>query len=264
MTAYNRFILGLVIILASVLAGVVMGQSSAPDKTQSTETIYVVNHSQGSISDGALRADIPAWEKALNEDFAPVWGSPQIKIELTNSVPRGGIEALFVKNGPIRGALAYHTVYNGAPEIVVYAGVGDFYGYSNSVSFTHEAEELLADPSVSALNQGIAFPFVTLEGIRQITFPEDSYWIQEVADPVEAYSFKVDGVMISDFVTPNWWNDQVAGGFDYMGVLGEPYEIAKGGYAVFEVAGQFFSVDNFRHAGRDASGFMKGEKLESR
>jgi hypothetical protein len=227
-----------------------VGTHTTVHRSGPTESFYVVNHAPSFLSNATIRRDIPGWEAAMNKDFAPVWGTNQVDIDLVDHAPRNGIEVLIVPQGPIQGALVYHTVVNGEPEIVDYAGINDLYGYSNSVSITHEIEELLADPMTSAFNQGWPYQYVSAQmpdgSQQQIPMPKDSVWIQEVADPVEAYAFRVDGVSISDFVTPNWWNDEVAGGFDYMHIVGSPYTLAYGGYASFEIAGSWFQVFDFR------------------
>lgn len=257
-----RYFQGLLAGLAVGLLGVLVTHGlmlHKPAPAPTAETIYVVNKAPQYFSNATILKDIPAWEKAVNVDFAPVWHTAAVKIELTTRAPRNGIVVDIVKNGPIQGALAYHTVSNGESKIVDYAGVNDFYGYSNSVSITHELFELLADPNTDALNQGYPATFV-YAGHQQAAMPTDSYWLQEVCDPVEAFSYRVDGVSISDFVTPNWWNDQVAGQYDYMHLIGAPFTLLPGGYAIYEVAGQFFSVQDFRHAGRDAAGYSKAEQ----
>lgn len=228
-----------------------------------SETIYVVNHAGIYETDAQIIRDIPAWETALNRDFAPIWHTPQVKIELVKQAPRGSIVASFVKNGPVSGALAYHDVTNGVPGIVVYAGVADYYGYSNSVSFTHEAEEMLADPTISVTNQGYPYPQFCLDGGVCQGIVAGTIWAQEVSDPVEAYAYSVGGVPISDFITPNWFNDHVSGGYDFMGKLSEPLEIAKGGYAQYWDGSEWSAPTNFKHAGRDAAGYLKGERVES-
>lgn len=250
------------------LAGVVPSWYVA--SKPSSETIYVVNHAGRWFSDAQIEKAIPAWEQAANQDFAPVWHSPQVKIELvcgtcaTKEAPRGSISAVFVKNGPIQGALAYHTVTDGQPQIVVYAGVADFYGYSNSVSFTHELFELLADPSVSITNQGYPYPQVCLQGGDCQPQQAGTIWANEVCDPVEAFAYSIDGTPISDFVTPNWFNDEVHGGVDFMDKIAVPFFVARGGYAQYWDGSEWNQVVDFRHAGRDAAGFLKGEKAELR
>jgi hypothetical protein len=94
---------------------------------------------------------------------------------------------------PRQGALAYHDVEDAAPAITVYAGTGAYYGYDNSVSFTHELFELAADPYISAGNQGWPFDWVYLVApdgsIDREPQAEGTFWAQEVCDPVEADSY---------------------------------------------------------------------------
>lgn len=169
--------------------------------------------------------------------------------------------ATFKKTGPIQGALAFHEVARGVPAIVVYAGTDDYYGYSNSVSFTHELFELLADPSISITNQGYPYDWFYV-GKHQFPQLAGTIWSNEVADPVEKYAYRINGVQISDFITPNWFNDHVNGGFDKLGVIQEPFQIAKGGYACF-FTGDWNCIENFRGAGADASGYLVAEKDDS-
>jgi hypothetical protein len=123
------------------------------------------------------------------------------------------MQATFVGKGPVKGALAYHWVDGNAPSITVYAGTGDYYGYDNSVSFTHELFELAADPVTSLVNQGWPYDYYWLEKKDTSIKMEPQFgvygWFNEVCDPVEADSYLIDGVKISDFITPAWFNDGV-------------------------------------------------------
>lgn len=243
--------------------------TSAPPN-RAVETIYVQNRAPQYISDAEIRNDIPAWDAAMNQDFSPAWNTTQVRFVLTRKPPAGSVTATFVNKGPVKGALAYHTVTAGVPAIIVYAGTDDYYGYSNSVSFTHEAEELLADPVVSITNQGWPYDFIWLGDTKRLQQTEGTVWANEVSDPVEAYSYTRPGadgkpVDISDFITPNWFNDEVSGGYDHMGLVQQPFTILKGGYAQYwDPFLGWQAVENFRGAGRDAAGFLKGEKLSRR
>lgn len=228
-------------------------------------TIYVQNLAPRYISDAEIHHDIPAWERAVNEQFAPLWHSEHYRIMLRKGpAPKGSISARFVKRGPVKGALAYHTVTNGVPQIVVYAGTDDYYGYSNSVSFTHELFELAADPTISVTNQGWPYDWVWLQtpqGLERQPQDEGTVWAQEVCDPVEALSYRINGVQISDFITPNWLNDEVSGAYDWMGAVQQPFTILAGGYAQYLTANGWQIIENFRHAARDANGYLLGESL---
>lgn len=243
-------------------------------------TIYLRNFDPKHISDAAIRAAIPAWERAANGRFRTVWHTPKVRIALVQHVPAGGIEADFTNRGPVQGALAYHTQNRGRPAIVVYVGADDYYGYSDSVSFTHEMFELLADEHTAAINQGWPVDNFTLDhgqfkSPTYISVPVGQLLINEVCDPVEAFHYVLHGadgkpVFISDWVTPNYFNDQqtVPAGvpqYDAMGLVQEPLTILRGGYQslfVIDFATQtgiytgWVSLTNFRGAGRDPGGYL--------
>lgn len=56
----------------------------------------------------------------------------------------------------------------------------------------------------------------------------------EVCDPVQSDYYLIDGVAVSNFVTPDFFSPVVTRGdkFDHMGVLKKPFEIADGGYVL--------------------------------
>lgn len=257
---------GFVVALWAACLTAVVIASSPRQASLGTETIYVRNVAPQYISDATIKRDIPAWQDAINKDFAPAWHTARVRFVFIGrgTAPKGAIAATFVDKGPVKGALAYHTVSRGVPAIIVYAGTDDYYGYSNSVSFTHEAEELLADPEIAILNQGHPYPFVTV-GAQLLPQGSGTIWANEVSDPVEAFHYERDGVAISDFITPNWFNDEVNGPYDFMQLVQTPFTILKGGYAQYWDPYQgWVAVTDFRHAGRDANGFLIAEKGESR
>lgn len=223
--------------------------------------VSVINRPNSGISDETIKRDIPAWTKAANGKFSQVWDTKRVRIRLVKRVPPTGITAIFQKKGEIANALAYHTVVNGYPRIIVYAGVGNYFGYSNSVSFTHELFEYLADPTISVGEQGWPDPIVWIGTSKPVILPGPVFWINEVCDPVEAYSYTVRHVAISDWITPNWFNARYHGGFDYLGKITEPQQILGGGYAQFW-AGQWYAITNFSRQ-RDR-GFFLGDTSQFR
>jgi hypothetical protein len=62
----------------------------------------------------------------------------------------------------------------------------------------------------------------------------------EVCDPVEAPSYAVNGVSVSNFVTPSWFDPlaPATAQFDKLGQLHAAFSILKGGYVVYESAGK--------------------------
>ena len=61
-----------------------------------------------------------------------------------------------------------------------------------------------------------------------------------VCDPVEAPTYPINGVSVSNFVTPAWFDpmsDHATAQYDKLGKLHAPFGILKGGYVVYESAG---------------------------
>lgn len=57
---------------------------------------------------------------------------------------------------------------------------------------------------------------------------------KELCDPVEADTYQIDGVTVSNFVTPEWFDPVTSAGekFDYMDRCRAPFSMTKGGYWV--------------------------------
>lgn len=238
-------------IVAAVL-GTLLLTSAKPKARHSSETpIYIQNFAQRYISDATIKHDIPAWEEAVNHDFSHYWYGTQYKLVFVGrkGVPTGNLSAEFVDKGNVKGALAYHTTNHNAPHIVVYAGTDDYYGFSNSVSFTHELFELAADPYVSSLAVGYPDDYIVLEkksGRLSVQPNVAEAWVQEVCDPVEADSYSINGVAISDFVTPAWFNLGIGSRYDFLGLTQQPFWLRPGGYAQFLSPFGFSIVTNWR------------------
>jgi hypothetical protein len=60
----------------------------------------------------------------------------------------------------------------------------------------------------------------------------------EVCDPVEAPTYVVNGVSVSNFVTPAWFDPLPNHAqYDKLSKLKAPFSMVKGGYVVYEAAG---------------------------
>lgn len=251
----------------ALLAGCGAKKKTEHHYTALGEPICITNLAQQYISDKKILNDIPAWEHALNVDFAGYWHTTQYRFVFMGRkpAPAGCISAVFQNKGPVQGALAYHwTERNNLPSITVYAGTGDYYGYDNSVSMTHELFEMAADPQTSLLNQGYPDQVYYIEtprlGVKP--FADDAIaWFNETADPVEADFYNLPGangkaVKISDFVTPAWFNDGTGDRFDFMGLCQQPFWIRPGGYAQFLDFIGWNIVENFRKNHATDRGFF--------
>lgn len=64
--------------------------------------------------------------------------------------------------------------------------------------------------------------------------PQGTFWAGEVCDPVEAdeYGYQINGVLVTDFVTPCWFAPKNAqGAIDLQGHAQSQFQVLSGGYA---------------------------------
>jgi hypothetical protein len=172
-------------------------------------------------------------------DAAPLWDrSPAAVIfySAAADVPNNAHVITVVdtiKNEPT-GVLGFHTEDKGGrlwgvvaakPELDNKAQImtGD---WSVSSVLSHEVLEMFIDPNCNlwaATDTGAVYSF-------------------EVCDPVEAPTYVVDEVSVSNFVTPAWFDPLSATKkvtkFDKLGLVPESFAILKGGYAVYASAGK--------------------------
>jgi hypothetical protein len=153
-------------------------------------TIGVINQS-GSVRDDELALIVAAIQKGVNRDFAPQWHA-SVAIHVLKHPPRGWWKC-YIKDGLDQpGAAGYHTDVHNQPVLEIDAQAGEL-----SITIDHEVKETLADPFGSRL-----IP-MTMHGKRVEV-------LAEVCDPCESakFAYKVDGVPVSDFVLPPYYNDQ--------------------------------------------------------
>lgn len=153
------------------------------------------------------------------------------------------------------GALGYHDFTpGGRPIAYVFAKTDQQYGASWTVTLSHELCEMIADPWISAAMQATNTRFYALE----------------LCDPVEddslGYTIKVPGhqpVLVSNFVTPNWFVPGSPKAYDYKGDCTKPLQVLSGGYAYYYENGQWQSIDNFQKV-RSVEEFAKIEPSKTR
>lgn len=186
--------------------------------------VAVINQSTV-LSDQELGLIVAALQKQVTQHFAPIWS---IDAELAH-VPRGQGPApgswwlVILDKSDQAGALGYHDLTtDGNPIGKVFAQSDLEANSSISVTISHELLEMLADPWISLC--------------AEVDLPKKKGQVVawEVCDAPEddALGYPIDGIMVSDFVTPWWFNMTPPAGakFDYMGYIKKPLQILKGGY----------------------------------
>jgi hypothetical protein len=183
--------------------------------------IAVINESDV-ISDSDVQAMLDAFSQQWNKDLEPVWGVGQATFTFVpkNQTPAPGTWwVVFLNDSDQAGALAYHDLTNeGLPISKVFVKTILADKGSVSVGATHEICEMAVDPWLNSAYQD----------------PQGVFWAGEVCDPVEddQYGYKIGNVLVTDFITPNWYaHAHAQGPIDFKEHTKSAFEILTGGYA---------------------------------
>jgi hypothetical protein len=161
-----------------------------------------------------------ALQKQVSRDFTPVWGMKSTVDAFAHleDVPLGYWPIIVLKDIHDPGAGGFHTDKNGQPFALVQ--------YSNSWSLTasHECLEMFADSFGNRLIAG------------QSPKPDQGRveFLVEVCDPCERadFAYTVNGVLVSDFYTPRYFDPVAAPGvpYSFTGSITKPRDVLPGGY----------------------------------
>ena len=184
--------------------------------------VAIVNESTV-CTDEEVAAIVKALQQQVDRDFRPTWG---IAAALA-AVPKGQAPAAdawvlgVFDDSDQAGALGYHDL---TPQLhpvgKVFAATDKKYDAAVSVTCSHELLEMLGDP------------YVNTSALDPKTGRLYAY---ESSDAVEAdgLGYEIDGVLVSDFVLPQYFDPQHAGkgqSLSFKGNVTEPFSLAKGGY----------------------------------
>ena len=177
-----------------------------------------------------LDALIAAMQAYINNNIVPVWGTPANLVK-TSDFQAGAWAMVFLDDADQAGALAYHDLTpDGLPQAKVFVRTTLANNDLVSVSASHELVEMLVDPATNMMTTG---PDRT------------TIYAYESADPVEALSFQVNGIPMSDFVYPSYFEDfrqPNSVQFDQMNQVTQPFQILSGGYQIIFQNGQWTQV----------------------
>jgi hypothetical protein len=173
-----------------------------------------------SIPTSDLTTVAAALQKQVQRDFAPIWNveaTVSVFISL-NDLPVGTWPIIIVDSLPDPRVGGFHTTRRGQPFAVVRLSA------NWPMTASHEALEMLADPSGNRLTPGDS----PMPGQGSVEF------VVEVCDPCEApqFGYQVNGILLSDFYTPHYFDPMPSPGvrYDFTGALTKPLEVARGGY----------------------------------
>jgi hypothetical protein len=203
--------------------------------------ISVVNHTNGTIKDEIVQVAIRAINRQLSSDFGPYWhthaelrlegparGKPR-KVSLPEL--RGDAVIYLWNEVDVDDAVGYHDANaRGIPFGFVFTELSKELGEPWSVTLSHEALELVGDPEVNLL----------VAGPHPGDPNEEVFHWYEMCDAVQAETYKVDGVAVSNFLLPLYFTPdaEIGGRNDFLGRLYKgaalpSFGINPGGYVGF-------------------------------
>jgi len=203
--------------------------------------ISVVNHTGGTLSDEKVQDGIRAVNRQIAHDFKPHW-HVEAELRLEGSVGKRpdekrlpelrGDAIIYLWNGVnVDDALGFHeTNAAGVPFGFVFTDLVKELGEPWTVTFSHEALELIADPEVNLL----------VVGPHPADPDKEVFHWYEMCDAVQDEKYKVDGTWVSNFLLPLYFTpDAESGGRnDFLGRLHkgkslQSFGINPGGYIGF-------------------------------
>ena len=174
------------------------------------------------VTDDDIKAMIPSFQTQWNRDLAPVWELEQAQLTWTakhHQPPARSWWVVFLDDSDQANALAYHDLTDaGLPMSKVFAKTILGEKASLSVGASHEICEMAVDPTINLAAQDSS----------------GTFWAYEVCDPVEddQYAYDINGVLVTDFVTPAWFGFKDATGpVDFQRHASTAFQVLSGGYA---------------------------------
>jgi hypothetical protein len=193
-----------------------------------------------------------ALQKCYDKHFLPVWGYP-LKLYNTKKAKPSDWQFVYFDDADEAGALGYHDLTkDGQPVSKVFVKTTLDDGQLVSVTACHELFEMAIDPIANLWAEA----------------SDGTEYAYEMCDAVEEDTFLVDGIPMSNFVHPSWFEPFVhppGTKFDHLGLLTKPFSMTKGGYVIVKKKGKVDEVFASRtKAKRFAKEHRRGHRSEHR
>jgi hypothetical protein len=168
-------------------------------------------------------------QKCYDQFFLPVWGYP-VKLYNTKAAKPSDWQFVYFDDADTAGALGYHDLtQDGQPisKVFVKTTIADH--ELVSVTACHELFEMVIDPIANLWAEAA----------------DGTEYAYEMCDAVEENTFPVDGVQMSNFLHPAWFEPfkhPPGTKFDHLGLLKQPFTLTKGGYAILKKKGKVTNI----------------------
>jgi hypothetical protein len=159
-----------------------------------------------------------ALQTQVARDLSDLWGVSAVVAAFMalEQVPAGYLPLAIVKAKLPLNRTGFHFNDGGRPGALVE------YGDGWAVGASHELLEMLCDPSGFATRPG-----------PSIEHPDEYVeYVMEVSDPCEDSTYEIDGIDVSDFVTPSYYDPpgSKASRYSFTGRINRPLQLLAGGY----------------------------------
>ena len=132
---------------------------------------------------------VAALNKQMQRDFVPIWGYPATLYSAQNAKP-GEWQVVFLDDADAANALGYHDLTkDGQPVSKVFVKTTVAAGQKVSVTASHELLEMMIDPGAQLWAQN----------------SNGRFYAYEMCDAVEDEEYEIDGVPVSDFLYPSFF-----------------------------------------------------------
>jgi hypothetical protein len=193
--------------------------------------IAVLNQTKSRLSDAEVTRVIGALNTQIARDVGPVWGvDAKLELARKDSLQADATVTLTDGEPDVIGALGYHDVKNGRPYTKIFLKLFEKGSSSWRLTFSHVVLEMLVDPLDDRTVAGPHPHDATRRGKHAL----------EICNAVEAESYSIDGVQVSNFVLPGYFKADTPAGtpVDFLAkstghVDLRPFGIKTGGYAQF-------------------------------
>jgi len=164
-------------------------------------------------------------QKCYDKYFLPVWGYP-IKLYNTKRAKPSDWLFIYFDDADEAGAEGYHDLTkHGQPVSKVFVRTTLADNELVSVTASHELFEMVIDPIANLWAEAA----------------DGTEYAYEMCDPVEEDTFLVDGIEMSNFLHPSWFETfkhPPGTKFDHLGLLKKPFSMTKGGYVIIKKKGK--------------------------
>lgn len=210
-----------------------MGLCKRKPKTSGEPPVSVVNQSTA-VSDEDVGKATKAVGKQLTHHFCPAWELSPNPVGFVTVVEDAPTHSWVILVGDTheqaKKALGFHAETREdlafgwvSMSKIIELGGSELRGpLSMSTVLSHEVLEIRGDASVNKWYD---------------TGSGELLW-GEVCDMVQRQSYPLDGVSVSNFALPAYFDPGSGGPYDYLNSLSRPFQIAEGGYMASMTAGQ--------------------------